>query len=950
MKDDYVLHLEQDNLTLVADESATRPGTKATLRGAFNELTVKSDGNAVNDQSLEVNEVEVVTRATLRQYVSGILNNGGIGLHIEDTPSLRLVGQGIMSSPMEAQATLPAASETALGIVKVVNEGSHGYPCPGISDRTMAGVYNPTDKYFLLLRNGADDLEKDVFISYYYTETGEYVPTADRFRPTSLPITAKPLNVIHSGQGAIFLNTTDGLFVLLAPNTNWKTWRAIKLNFAATHPGIPAPGSGGEYWRGWYAFVIGSTLYIHYTRLNNADMVVALWTGTITAANVITVTQRPLTGVNANGTAQTGNPWFHVFDAIWGTGPGQKCFGYNADGYWSGVDTAHHGDDVDWVIEGTKMRVCHDGYNYANRVGSDMSTRHNLSYVIDLAAFTLTPDKPVNYPIPFTKNGWPHPPHPPLMYGWGSNSEFSPMRSNGKALWLETDNIYIAPYMGLVENSSGVSDFENIKSGVHLYNRVHYGPAGGGAYGSPVTMGWGAMHFIDDNLAAGVAADGSHVLVEVDPYGRYGPLVEGYGPTNNRKLLTGAEAHLYRQMISVFDGDKTRLQGVYLNENTRTHYSQIGENGPEVQISISKANYDAAKAAAVEKYAYGVAGIKQVVLGLPIHRVAGLPHFGCLQILHDDPAWAGALKVTSYVFVFTPNQLTGEVTRITFGAQLWTGGTASNMRPDGLTGFATMSNPPVGIFRLDDGGYAVTFPGSSQYYVGNASNPQYVVLYDTKQSKVAFAGYRLNYHYLKNGYIGTKDFGWGYSEQSASGESYMLRSYGKTIASIMACLNGTSPDKLYTLVMSRTDAGDNVAISQFAATGVRSKILSLVPPERKVQGMDLSQDRTITRAMLANANKIPNQRDVTYPAQQKHMDSLVGKSPADHTHPQGDFVLNEATRIAYGSARLGTLTDADTQALGVTVVAELITEASRLWTRPKSVINLDPSVQIDVEI
>jgi hypothetical protein len=535
------------------------------------------------------------------------------------------------------------------------------------------------------------------------------------------------------------------------------------------------------------------------------------------------------------------------------------------------------------------------------------------------------------------------------MNGWGGNSEFSPMRSNGKALWLESDNIYVAPYMGLVENSSGLSDFENIKSGEHHYNRIHYGPAGGGAYGSPVTMGWGAMHFIADNLAAGVSADGSHVLVEVDPYGRYGPLVEGYGPTNNRKLLTGAEAHLYRQMISVFDGDKTKLQGAFLNENTRMHYSQIGENGPEVQISISKANYDTAKAAAVDKYAYGVPGIRQTVLGLPIHRVAGLPHFGSMQILHDDPSWPGALKVTSYVFVFTPNALTGEVTRITFGTLLWSGQTASNMRPDGLDSFGTMNNPPASIYRLDDGGYAVTIPGATQAYVGNASIPQYVVVYDTKQGKVAYANRRLNYHYLKNGFVGTKDFGWGYSEQSASGESYMLRSFGKTVASLVAGLP-SEVGKTYTLVMSRTDAGDNVAISQYAATGVRSKILSLVPPERRVQGMDLTQDRAITKAMLANANKIPNQRDVTYPAQQKHMDSLVGKSPANHSHAAVDFVLNEATRIAYGSARLGSLTDADTQAVSVTETAKLVTEVNRLWTRPKSVINLDPSVQIDVEI
>lgn len=951
MKDDYVLHLEQDNLTLVADSSATRPGTKATLAGAFNQLTLTSDGNAVNDRSLHANELEVVTTSTIRQYVLGILNNGGIGLKTANTPSLRMVGQGIMNSPLEAQVTLPAASETERGIVKVVNEGSHGYPCPGISDRTMAGVYNMTDKYFLLFRNGADDLEKDVFISYYYTETGKYEPTAERLRLPSLPITAKPLNVIHSGKGAIFLNTTDGLFVLLAVNTNWKTWRAIKINFAEPHDLIPTDTvSGGEFWRGWYAFVIGTTLYINHARLNNSVCTVALWTGTITAASSITMTFRPLTGVNANGTAQTGVPYYKVFDSIWGSDASKKCFAYNADGYWAFVDTAHHGDDVDWVIEGTKMRVCHDGFNYASRVGSDMSTRHNISYLIDLASLTVTPDKPYNYPIPFTRTGWPHPAHNQLMAGAGGNHEFSPIRSNGMALWLETDNIFTAEIMGLSTNVSGLSDIENLRSGSNVYDRVHVGAAGGGAYGSPVTMGWGGMHFITDTIALGKTSAGRDVMVEVDPYGSYGPTVDGYGPTNNRTLPGGALARQLRNMISYYDGDSIKLQGSVINDDYLSTFSQLGESGPEIPISMERATYNALVAEAIAKYASTLPGIVYGKINLPIHRIPGMPYFGSLQVLHRDPNVPTSLVVTSIIFDFSPSQVTGTVRRVTLGQKLYEAYTSANVRPDGLTSFDSIANStPNSICRLDDGGYVYVVTGARQAYVGNASIPQFVVVWNPKTKKVERTAHRLNYDYLRDGWLLTKDFGWGYSRQSDSGESYALYSYGKSIASVVAGIN-TGVGTMYTLVMSRTDAGDNVAISQFAASNIRTKILTLVPPARKVQGMDMTQDRTITKAMLANADRIPNQRDSTYPVQQRHIDSLSGKALKTHTHTANDYILNDATRISYGVARLGALEDGDVHALGVTETAKLITEVNRLWSRPKSVSNLDPSIQIDVEI
>ncbi|MGL5647273.1 MAG: hypothetical protein ACRDDY_05430, partial [Clostridium sp.] len=190
MKDDVLAHYESSSLEAIADIENKIPGSTLKLKGGYNELSIESTGNVQDMRKLKVNDNEVVTDATLKSYANGILNTASVDFVSTDTNTLRIVGSGTGESPAEAQANIPAATETTIGIVKVMQEGSHGFPCPGISSRTTAGVYDPATKTALILRNGADDLERDVFISYLNTETAKISPTAERFRIPSLPVTA----------------------------------------------------------------------------------------------------------------------------------------------------------------------------------------------------------------------------------------------------------------------------------------------------------------------------------------------------------------------------------------------------------------------------------------------------------------------------------------------------------------------------------------------------------------------------------------------------------------------------------------------------------------------------------------------------------------------------------------------------------------------------------------
>lgn len=947
MKDDVLAHYESSSLEAIADIENKIPGSTLKLKGGYNELSIESTGNVQDMRKLKVNDNEVVTDATLKSYANGILNTASVDFVSTDTNTLRIVGSGTGESPAEAQANIPAATETTIGIVKVMQEGSHGFPCPGISSRTTAGVYDPATKTALILRNGADDLERDVFISYLNTETAKISPTAERFRIPSLPVTAKPLTAMQSGAGTVLLNTTDGLFVLLTNESiDYKNWRAIKLSFATSHR-APVPGEPNtHHWRGWQSILVGTKLYLLYSYLSGAEMHCVLWEGDVTAANALTMTFKPLTGTNFNGTAQSGTDAFYLFDKIHGNA-GEKCMVYT-DSYWSnGLSIAHAGDEYDVVRDGNRIRVCHENFNYASNPSDQISTRSNVSYVLDLVAKTVTPDRVRSYPLAFTRTGWTHGKDRSLLGGNNGNDLLTPIRSNGCALGFCIYDLYMTPYFIIAKNNSGLSDFDNLIAG---NNQYEYKNSDGaiGLYGSPVTMSWGAVHMVDDTHMVGLTVDGKRTLIEIDPYGSYGPNVSGYGPTNSRQLLTWTQYVNYKRLVSYYDGDRITLQGVTLNDDMLSSHSQLDRNqNPEAVVSIPSNVFSAFKSLALSKVTAAMPNITDTKLSLLIHRSDKAPCIGLLQVLCNNPDDGGASKVViSTVFTFKPNRVVGNIESLRFGIVCATTRTSSNaVSLDGPTYESVCANA---VIRLNDGNYVLTITGFLEVYIGNSSATQAVVIWNRSRDQLEHATCNKIYTHNREGFHYTREFGFGWCHSSPSGESYYIDSFGNTMAEVKSGMINRPTNKQFALVMSRMDAGDNVTISQKAATNVRDKIVSLIPPSRTVQGMDLTQDRTITKAQIPDTSNISNTQDSTYPVQQRHRDSLNNKSLSTHTHQPSDFTMLPATTTKPGSARLGTLTDAAGLAFDVRGIASL--PVNDLKIRPTALVKLDVTMPVDVEI
>lgn len=936
MDEDGISIIGDNAFVIKADSRCIRPGTKATLYGGGgNVLAVESTGNAKDDRKLTVNDKEIVTLATLRAYVNSILSQTGYNFTQQQTSTMYFTGAGTMQSPIEAVPTIPVATETAHGVVKVVNEGSHGFPCPGYGGQNFYAWHYANDEY-RVLRNGADDLEYDVFINIITGSPFKYTPTADRFRPAGLPITAKPVRVRHGTEDCVWLDTTDGPFILLTGrNPDHNTWRCLKIT-----------NSGFDH--GYYGcpFLLGNKLYAVRSWMVPGGSGVQLWDAVVGAGNTITFSPRALSGNNNNGTPQSGTA-FNLFDKMVGL-PGEKAYVVNADGFFTGISVSHAGDQFDHVQQGKLVRFNHNGFFYCANTVTSFSGWHSMSYVLDLETGVVTPDSPEVYPLQLVRSGLTQVnPRAPLMCS-GGNHTINGVRANGKVLAFQSYGRLYTPQIFLLVNN-GVDNFENARWDKQQFTR----PGAAtflGAYAGPVHSGIRGSFPLSGNRMIGLCMDNVRTQFRYDPNGSYGPTAEGYGPTNDRIQLTdGAKHASLARMTWYFDGDTIKQQGTILSEQYPSNNSTHENDEFGTPVSMTPAQLAAIKQQAIAKYAGAFSPtMLESRLTLGIHRVPGVPMLGMLQVIWTVPTDPnGRRQAEVMVFEIKPSTTLGAISSVALMdlKHAWTQQTTATNFYD--TEAIYYSNS--GVYRLNDGGHIVVLGGTNAVWIGNGGSPSIAAVFNAAGQYVGQGIMSVN-TVTGESWVGTKELGFGTTSVSDSGEGLYLNSWGHTTAEILATIAGTRPRKKYILVLSRSDAGDNVAISQYAASATRDKVQSLIPPARRVQGMDLSADRTITKAMLANSDRIPNQRDAAYPVQQKHRDSLSAVSPLNHQHGAGDFTMAAATLAAHGASVLGDLSGSATSAASATVLATLEDATDVMFQRTVTQVKLDNSMTIDYEV
>lgn len=950
--DDLLLHLERTVTQIVADSEASRPGVKASLDAGGNRLSVESSGSVEDDTNLLVNDEEVVVLSTLRPLAQSILNDKAPAPNTEETATLRWSGAGNMVAPLEAVAKLPIGSETVHGVVKVVNEGSHGYPAAGYSWGATALIHDPAAPVgtrYMMLRNGADDLERDVFISWLELDatTGrfKYTATADRFRPAGLPITAKPVQVEHSCNEAVLLMTTDGPFVLATGNSlDTRKWVCRK---------IPNAELQALEWN-HFVFVRNGTLYLISPTKDNTVATLEVWTGPLAGSGNVQLTKRQITGLNGSRRQVTADK-FPIFDKVVGA-PGEQAYCTNNDPTITSLDTVRiihapwklRGNCYSYVNEGNLLRITHRGMFYVSDSATAILQRAGMSYTLNLDTMAFALDLPEKYPITvamtgvsFTVDGF--------FDAAGSDYTNCILANNGRIFVYDTYGPN-TPNLLEVTNDSGMSVFENARVDRHQWSSYKIGSPIG-LYGTILKMGFRGLANIGNNTIVGASSAGDDVwAAKYDPYGSYSPTLPGYGPTNERKLIARTDYTKFNDAVYEFDGDVCKMNGYNFTQRSLDGPSTFENDTFGDRMFMSSDTYDRLSNEILSQLNHGIpAGeIYETNLQLGVWRNPKLPCVGTLAAVHVNPDNRRAKRTTLWYFQFEPNARFGEIKTVRFITNMqrviWSNSTLKFITAESWN----RASPPI-AYRLLDGTYAISAVNSYLSVIGDGQFACPMGIYDPSAKAWHEQMFKITSGSTMEGYLGTKELGVGWVSRLTSAEGVYLESYGTTRAQVVQSWASGVRTK-YCLMMTRSDAGDNVAISQFAATLIRDRITSLIPPTRRVQGVDLSQDRTITKAQIADTSKIPNQRDMAYPVQQQHRNSLAQTALKTHTHVAGDFVLEQATVGTSGASVLGGLTGADATAFRVDAVKDLTDGVASLQDRPTQLVKLDNSIAVDYEV
>lgn len=934
MDDEHFSQLGDNGLALVADADAKTPGTVLQVLAGGNELTITSTGSVQDNRKLKVNEEEIITENTLKQFAYAIINKDEESISTTKTASIEFIGEGSIDSPIEVVTSIPVSAGDAAGTVKVVHEGSHGYPCPGYSNRNFYVFHAGNNKY-IGLRNGADDLESDVFITDITVDPLAVKPTAERFRPRNLPSTAIPTNVRHGTEDVVWLDTTDGVFLLITNrNPDYHAWKAVKV-------------LNSDMNLGYYGtpFIHAGKIYVLCPQHSGGSSTVRLWEAAIPSGNTVTMSARTLSGTNCNGTAQNAATFNH-FDKMYGN-KGEKCYAYSDDGYYDYLSISHAGDQFDYVQAGGQVRICHIANHYTSTKVKAYTQRIHFSYLVDLTTGRVIEDAPGNYPLKIRENDIDV--KVPRDYlatsngNWTSNAK----RANGRTFVYATYDRLSQPTIYHLENTGSLSELDNIKWNAHYWRRKAEASYLG-LYGTKVHSGLRGATVFGKNRIMAVCMDNTSVDFRYDPYGSYSPTLQGYGPTNDRVSLDYATQKKLKRIVWVSEESGYVGRGCILSANRLTEDSTYEGGHFSNPISITEAMYMSVKTQAVNRFYDAANGpIVDSTLTLMIHRSPGVPQIGYVQVVQEKPNSGGQKVCRYYVFYITTDRSVGNVSVITVGG-LITSDIHNDAAKDLEQNSDRLWNTTALIHKLEDGGVVIGLSGARLAHIGNTTTVA-VGIVRNAAGTIAAVYKNVSDTSIGAALMGTRELGFGYTQISNSGEGLYLMSFGRTTADVVKNIASGTTTR-YVLALSRSDAGDNVVVSQLAAYNTKAKVESLLTPRRLVQGMDLSQDRVITKAMLANSNDIPNVSDVSYPTQQKHLDSLRRNALATHTHPASDFTMAPATEESAGAAKVAPTTGNEEDAVSVASIAEAVTLHGQLIARNTVLDKLDPSITVNYEV
>lgn len=723
-----------------------------------------------------------LTKKGLVQYATDYTDREDVAIRSDVVESLNARTVALLA---EAKEKLPN------DLLSITRYGQSSYlPIPALGSYPAAGVgticQSIVGEYensgvFVFLRNGADEVESDVFYSQAFIGPNgitKVVPTTVRYRPDGLKAGHVPQAVIRGSEGVFVLKTTGGYYLILTNGTmDVKYHKAV---FIANGDTI-APNHGH------YPLITADRVVLVYNNFSNGGWDVSVWTvplADVKANNEVTFVQMPITSPDRYGNVQTAVGLFKCFPIGHGANAAEQCMFYQVGTTWTTINIRHANYNYSVGVEDDKIRICGYITSYLANSSSSMNSRFNVSLVVDLTARSVTLDDPNVFPMPVLSTGVDHKSNSAESIIVGvANFTSGVISSKGKQLhwWLwSTQN---TPGVCLGEYTSGLSPFEATKAVNAGVNEIGPRFPNIGNYGSTLHNNLRHWHNVIGNRAILQDNDGI-TLFEYDPAGNFAGL-PGFGPKAARKHLDWVSFVKYRSIPYMFDGTNETQEGfIFRGDRLSGEAVLTGETFSDT-VTLAPAAFANIKAAVKALAMQSVDPLYFIEdsLSLYMHRIAGLPMVGVYtwRVYNDASKTSSSGK--SLVFTFTTDRKTGTINTVTFGVELLRytiTGTAIAM----VDGY---SHPGSSICKMDDGKWCFSLNDNAYtQYVGYACTASVVLVYDTAatawQRTIGAASNPAG----PTGQIYNRYLGHMTLASSSSGEAIYGDVTGKTLAAIVA--------------------------------------------------------------------------------------------------------------------------------------------------------------------
>lgn len=621
----------ENDFSVIADKSATRPGVLLTIESGNNKLTIESTGNITDDRAMKFNGMEVITKGSLAAY---------------------------------------AAAESSYGALDYL-------PIPVTGDFKAAGFDTgmfymfpvvEEDGRLVYLRNAADEFYQSV---YYGTAKISPAGVVTDVNPTTIPYRHAsfgndlPISIVAVGSDMCIIKTTGAQYIVKANGT-----LDPAKNTVAKVVGLPELGVDHRI------ALVGNFIYVFEVLMTNGGTV-SLKGWRAAAAGLVQGGTMTFNAINIGGNDLFGRAMTASTEAILCSQAGTDNNDPNWKGLWYrksgdyGVSLPHAGPSYLCEVSGNSVRFAISfgvwlsrptgGFRYP--AGGEYTFKLAFKLNVSGSSHAVAIEKANQLPMAIDGSD--------VIYNgdtWQTNYQ---VNHNFRTVMYSTADFMffirswgtvVAPGCGVVKPPVGKTayDFAGPNAGAAVYGSQM---SVMGNHPSPLRSFFRHWHPIGNDYAVVKNKSTDAVLLKYVPGGKFVDGILGHGPTNDRVAMATSVYNEYVRVPVIHENGVVSPTGFIFTEDNLSGSSEIAVTTLRRPMSMSAAVMAALKAQLITDVNGRGVDIEKAGLSLYYFRRAGIKAIAVLSALHKEAAAGVGKTLKGHVFTVDIT-LTGDVVTV----------------------------------------------------------------------------------------------------------------------------------------------------------------------------------------------------------------------------------------------------------------------------------------------